>query len=368
MHSSHFLIFILFFVFSLARSESATARNVMIWLEDHVKLSQLDIDPRMKRSEKREHVRAYLIDHSTRSQACVVDILSARGVKFSTFWISPAIHVPDLSLPVQRELQHTCDPSSYTIRRTGQIKRMNAVARTPPRKRPPAPNSVQWNIALINADQVWAKGVNGSDISVASIDGGVNYKHDALVYNYRGTSVGSDGKLSFDHDYNWVDYAYGDSVPSDSDGHGTNVMGIAVASQDSGVGVAVGSRWLTAKVFNYAGYAEEDWLLSSAQWVMCPTPVGDTDATQGDCSKGADVVSCSWGEDFALSLAWKVRLYYLYLSFFSFLFFCFAFALLCFPFLAPLLLLTIPYSCFFSLFSTLLSSFLRPSPPLPSLD
>ena len=72
------------------------------------------------------------------------------------------------------------------------------------------------------------------------------------------------------------------------------LTGVASGTQDSGVGVAVESKWMAAKIFNYAGYCEDTWIIEATQWVMCPTPVNDLDGVER-CDLGADIVSCSWG-------------------------------------------------------------------------
>jgi bacillopeptidase F len=156
----------------------------------------------------------------------------------------------------------------------------------------PSSSSLAWNIKRVGADQCWSQGVNGSGVVIATIDGGVRYTHVALRDSYRGSSLNG-RNYEYTHDYNWIDYAYGDAEPFDSDGHGTNVQGVCSGSADSGVGMAPGSKWIAAKVFNYAGASSEDDLIASTQWVMCPTPVGKS--SPEDCSQGADVVSCSWG-------------------------------------------------------------------------
>ena len=157
-----------------------------------------------------------------------------------------------------------------------------------------APSSFQdnqWNIAKVRAPDVWPT-TTGEGVVVATIDGGVNFQHDALVANYRGTV---DAKNSvFNHSYNWFDYAYGSKYPDDDDGHGTNVQGILSARY--GYGVAPGAQWISAKAYNFAGYAKTSWLLGASQFIMCPT---NLDGTNPDCSLGADVVSCSWGFDSA---------------------------------------------------------------------
>ena len=72
---------------------------------------------------------------------------------------------------------------------------------------------IQWNIKKVTADKMWEKGFNGSGVVVATLDGGVNYQHESLVDGYRGSKA--DG--TFDHDYNWNDWAYQNAVPFDSE-------------------------------------------------------------------------------------------------------------------------------------------------------
>lgn len=62
---------------------------------------------------------------------------------------------------------------------------------------------VPLTVPQIAADAAWSV-TQGQGVTIAVIDGGARYTHEALQSSYRGTA--SDG--SFDHDYNWVDYAY----------------------------------------------------------------------------------------------------------------------------------------------------------------
>jgi subtilisin family serine protease len=103
----------------------------------------------------------------------------------------------------------------------------------------------------ICAPETWESATSGEGIVVATIDGGVNYQHEALVEQYRGTISAS--RSNYNHSYNWSDYAYGSLYPFDTDGHGTNVQGILSAKY--GYGVAPSAKWISAKAFNWAGYA-----------------------------------------------------------------------------------------------------------------
>jgi subtilisin family serine protease len=268
------------------------------------------------RASKRLQVRNYLKAHADTVQSCVMDELkrsssssSSTGVlHFKSFWIANAIEIQSISRIGLQTLLKACPPSDtpapYVVDKNYQRKRQ--VSREDSSDynnfEKESSSSLAWNIQKIKADQVWAKGINGSGITIATLDGGVNYQHVALKYNYRGATV--NGKnIDYDHDYNWNDWAYNSPYPSDNEGHGTNVAGVASGTQSSGIGVAVGSKWMAGKVFNYAGYSNDTWIIEAAQWVLCPTPVNDFSSDKERCDLGADIVSCSWGDMTAHSKA-----------------------------------------------------------------
>mmetsp|Transcript_38168 Transcript_38168/g.75093 ORF Transcript_38168/g.75093 Transcript_38168/m.75093 type:complete len:423 (+) Transcript_38168:50-1318(+) len=236
----------------------------------------------------RQQTADFLRNFSHSSQESAVRVLTQSGSHFESYWITNSIFLSNLSLSVL-ELLDQGSVGQFKVLKATTVSRLAFASRSA--STVPTGGSLSWNIEKIQADKCWAKGINGTGVVVATIDGGVRYTHNALRANYRGTL--SDG--SFDHDYNWVDYAYKNKVPFDSDGHGTNVAGVLSGSQDSGVGVAPGAKWISAKAFNYAGYADDKWLVASAQWVLCPSPINK--ATPTNCSLGADVVSASWGLD-----------------------------------------------------------------------
>jgi len=57
---------------------------------------------------------------------------------------------------------------------------------------------VEWNIAHIGADQAWQR-TTGESVTVANIDSGVRYTHEALETSFRGYRNGSEAVI----DYNW---------------------------------------------------------------------------------------------------------------------------------------------------------------------
>ena len=274
------------------------AVDVMIHMSASLEVEDVDLAhvDLADRGRRRELVHNHLVAQSDAAQHGLRTTLSRMGAAFQAFWIVNAIAVRGMSVEM---LGKVAQGHAHEIR---AVTLMGSRSRHAPVDMESEIESGSehmaglgqpWNIELVGAPKAWASGVNGSGITLATLDGGVSYMHEALVDGYRG-NVG-DGK--FVHDYSWRDWAYKRSEPEDSDGHGTNVQGIASASH--GYGVAPGAKWFTGKIFNFAGYSADDWQIAGCQFVMCPTPTHAS--TPENCSLGADVVSNSWGEDTATS-------------------------------------------------------------------
>ncbi|HZY43734.1 MAG TPA: S8 family serine peptidase [Anaerolineae bacterium] len=144
------------------------------------------------------------------------------------------------------------------------------------------PQSVEWNIAKIRADQVWAAlGISGTGVVVANMDTGVDWQHPALLASYRGYNP----KGLSNHLYSWFDATPdADQYPYDGYGHGTHTMGTLVGS--GGIGVAPGAKWIAARVLDNTGSGYDSWIHAGFQWIMAPG---------GDPSQAPNVLSNSWG-------------------------------------------------------------------------
>lgn len=152
-----------------------------------------------------------------------------------------------------------------------------------------APSSVEWNIAHINAPEVWAKGIDGTGIVVASLDTGVDYTHPALHRKWRGLDAA--GNI-VNPELSWYDAYSGQALPSDNDGHGTHTMGTMVGSEADGsnqIGVAPGAKWIAVRIFNPS--TTDSIILDGAQWLLAPVDA------QGNLHPelAPDVVNNSWG-------------------------------------------------------------------------
>jgi len=151
------------------------------------------------------------------------------------------------------------------------------------------PSSVEWNIAQINAPEVWNMGIDGTGIVVANLDTGVDYNHPALRSKWRG--LDASGNI-VDPELSWYDPHSHAPLPADSHGHGTHTMGTMVGSEPDGsnqIGVAPGAKWIAVRIFNPT--TTDDIILDGGQWLLAPVDA------EGNLHPelAPDVVNNSWG-------------------------------------------------------------------------
>lgn len=226
------------------------------------------------------------------TQTRTINYLKDQNLSFQSFWIKNSILVDSSSAEVLKTLQSFNEIDSITARKTIQLHDPEkAKAVTDIRV-----NSIEPNISHIQADDVWAEGIDGSGIIVANIDTGVRFSHLALVNQYRGNN--HDG--SFSHDFNWFD-PYGDfNYPADNNGHGTHTMGTMVGDDGASnqIGVAPGAQWIACRACSTSTCSDAA-ILSCGQFITAPTNLtGDNpnpdlrpnivNNSWGDCSLGYD--------------------------------------------------------------------------------
>ncbi|WP_205439679.1 S8 family serine peptidase [Peribacillus alkalitolerans] len=154
--------------------------------------------------------------------------------------------------------------------------------------------SVGWNLARIDAPNVWKMGFDGTGTVVASIDTGVQWDHPALKEKYRGYNPANPDQP--DHTFNWFDAIDGSSTPVDRTKQGTGVTGIMVGSEPNGsnqIGVAPGAKWISVRAFtNYGGTGTQVDLLEAGEWILAPKDAEGNPHPE----KAPDVVNNSWGK------------------------------------------------------------------------
>jgi subtilisin family serine protease len=263
------------------------ATEFLVVLADQADLSP--VETLKTKAEKGGFVFQALTAAAQRSQGPVLAALAARGAEVQPFWIVNMIWARGDLATIE------------ALARRSDVARIHANPRVRGAEPVDAsigdldgPETVEWNIAKVNADDVWAAGTTGTGAVVAGQDTGYLWNHVALVNQYRGGPSGV-------HDYNWHDaiHSGGGSCgadspfPCDDHGHGTHTMGTMVGDDGAGnqIGVAPGARWIGCRnmdqgVGTPATYAE------CYQWFIAPTTVAGSDP---DPSMAPDVINNSWG-------------------------------------------------------------------------
>jgi len=139
-------------------------------------------------------------------------------------------------------------------------------------------STIEWNIGMVGADLLWNQGYQGQGIVIGSMDSGVDYRHNQLSGNWRGGTN------------SWFDPHGEHNLPYDSDGHGTQTMGIMAGQNLNGttIGVAPLAQWIAVKVFADNGDAFVSDIHEGFQWLLDPDGNPNTD-------DAPDIVNNSWG-------------------------------------------------------------------------
>lgn len=139
------------------------------------------------------------------------------------------------------------------------------------------------NIDLVEAPSLWSLGYAGQGVTVAIVDSGVDIEHPDLGPRWRGGTN------------SWFD-PNGEHplVPTDLNGHGTQVTGLVLGGNNGGsyIGVAPDAEWIGVKIFDDAGVALSSEIHAGYQWLLDPDNNPETD-------DAPDIVNNSWGFDAA---------------------------------------------------------------------
>ncbi len=257
------------------------------WIEFN---SELDfskaVNGQMNWSDKGWSVYNQLSNQAKQSQAKVAAYLSNAGVTYQSFWIKNTILVESSD---SKTLNNLLNFSEITNIRP----RKNFIVYEPEKETILFDNQIQSiepNLAQINADDVWGLGITGAGLVVANIDTGVRYSHQALVNQYRGNV----GAGSFDHNYNWFDPYGSYAAPGDDHGHGTHTMGTMVGDDGGAnqIGVAPDATWMACRGCTSAGCTDLA-LLTCGEFIAAPTAL-DGSAPNPDLRP--NIVNNSWGD------------------------------------------------------------------------
>ncbi|MCG8427467.1 MAG: S8 family serine peptidase, partial [Chromatiales bacterium] len=202
-----------------------------------------------------------------RSQYTVRTLMKGRATKMTTLWAVNALSAtssPDLVTVI------AADPNVKSIDLDTLV---HAPVPTLAQE-----SAAEWNLNVTGATSLWEQNITGEGVVLANMDTGVDMVHPDIRRRWR-RGINS-----------WYDPNGEHSSPYDSDGHGTQTMGIMVGGNASGsaIGMAPDAKWIAVKIFNDAGVASISTIHQAFQWLLDP----DNDINTDDAP---DVINGSWG-------------------------------------------------------------------------
>lgn len=233
------------------RSQSENMLTVLVMLKDQAQLQTIDQEQGLDRQRL---VIERLQAHARRTQSELIELLGDRWQQGSVaavypFWIFNGLAVT-ATPSVILELAQRDEVRNIVAERQFAAPTLETVAEDP-----------LPNLEIIGATDLWALGISGQGVVVASMDTGVDANHPDLSTRWRG------GENS------WFDpYNQHPDFPVDRHGHGTAVMGVMVGGDLSGkdIGVAPGAKWVAVKIFNDQGAASNIAIHRGYQWLLDP--------------------------------------------------------------------------------------------------
>ena len=247
--------------------------------------------------EKGQYVYNALRAVAERTQAPMRKMLQDRGIPFESFY-----GVNMIKLTASRDLLYELAGHNEVQRIEANPKVRSSIP-TPNLSLPNTQNSTQqmqtstltptgieWNVAKVNAPQVWALGFHGEGMVIANADTGVQWDHIALKSHYRGWNG-----TTVNHNYNWHDATSDHSpTPIDPQFHGTFTMSEMVGDDGLGnqVGVAPGAKFIACRNMDKHGVGSPAQYIECFQFLIAPYPMGHPELANP--ALAPDVINNSW--------------------------------------------------------------------------
>ncbi len=255
-----------------------------------------DASPEARRVAKLTQVYKTLTSQAIQSQAGLRAWLDAQGVDYRPFYLVNMIWVqgdPALAaaLAERPEVNRLVTNPRVDLPQPPEDVEVAAAS--------PADTAVPYGIEYTHAPELWAQGVRGQGIVLASQDTGAQWDHPALRERYRGWQDGA-----ADHTYNWLnawasegsfDVCYPSDTPCDDMGHGTHTVGTMVGADEAMTyGMAPDAGWIACRNMRF-GFGTPATYTACFEFFLAPYPQDGDPFTDGRPDLAPHIINNSWG-------------------------------------------------------------------------
>ena len=282
----------------LAETTNGASAEFLVVLAEQADLSQAErIGGKTARGR---YVYDAMTTAAARGQAPLRVLLDERSATYRAYWVVNMLWVRgDRALLAELAGR---DDVLHVYANTWQPAQLPTPVADP--NPPRATDLIEWNIDIVNAPDVWAKGFTGQGTVIGGQDTGYDWEHPALRDAYRGWN-GS----AADHNYNWHDAIHEDlplgnlgnscgfdlTEPCDDIGHGTHTMGTMVGKTPQlDLGMAPGAQWIGCRNME-DGWGSPATYSECYEWFIAPYPLGGDPFIDGNPAHAPDVINNSWG-------------------------------------------------------------------------
>jgi len=182
---------------------------------------------------------------------------------YRSYWISNILFVDNVGESDIHEISERSD-----VRLINSNEEFKVDLEEPSKEIISPKNDTEWNVKWVNADKVWAKGIEGKGIITGVSDTGVIHDHLALRNSYRGRNENGD----VDHNYSWLEpYLPNQRTPVDTNGHGTHCAGTVCGGVDKKIGVAPKAKFIACRGISQSGSGTVEGYTKCFQFFAAPT-------------------------------------------------------------------------------------------------
>lgn len=290
---------------SVLSKASTGETEFLIYMDKQADLS--GAEALLSKEAKGEYVYRQLTEIAQATQPVVRQTLQSFGTEFRSFWVTNAIWAKGnlavvQALALRPEVGYIYASGGGSLR-LPQQQQSAAVAAGDTNSLLTGDPSPEPGLLKVNADDVWAMGIQGRGVVVAGSDTGVAWQHAALKKQYRGWN---EATQTANHSYNWHDAIHNPNTPCGPDtaepcdddeilggGHGTHTVGTMVGDDGGSnrIGMAPEAQWIACRNMNN-GAGVIPTYLECMQWFLAPT---DINGQNPDPAKSPHVINNSWG-------------------------------------------------------------------------